>query len=41
LHPFHDDTNAEICPELSLKVLYLLSYPLVNILARGMQQWRK
>jgi predicted RNase H-like HicB family nuclease len=32
LHPFHDDTNAEICSELSLKVLYLLSYPLVNIL---------
>src|ERR1022692_3455422 len=34
LHPFHDDTNAEICSELSLKVLYLLSYPLVNILVR-------
>jgi hypothetical protein len=34
LHPFHDDTNAEICSELSLKVLYLLSYPLVNILFR-------
>src|ERR1019366_8494239 len=32
LHPFHDDTNAEICSELSLKALYLLSYPLVNIL---------
>src|ERR1035437_8263944 len=32
LHPFHDDTNAEICSELSLKVLYLLCYPLVNLL---------
>jgi hypothetical protein len=32
LHPFHDDTNAGICSELSLKALYLLSYPLVNTL---------
>src|ERR1035438_5040481 len=37
LHPFHDDTNAEICSELSLKVLYLLSYPLVNILGNPHQ----
>jgi uncharacterized protein (TIGR03437 family) len=39
LHPFHDDTNAEICSELSLKVLYLLSYPLVNILVATHQDY--
>src|ERR1017187_4013911 len=28
LHPVQDDTNAEIGSELSLNVLYLVSYPL-------------